>query len=268
MVEYKYKLNLNLKNKKVFISGSTKGIGYETARLFLDEGAQVIINGRTKSSVDDALSKLNNKNASGIVTDFLDDSQVEKLIDEIPDDIDILINNVGIFRGKNFFDETKEDWDDHFKVNLMSGVKLSKYFLPKMIKKNWGRIIFISSECSTLVPGDLLSYSVSKASVSVFSSGLAKLTKGSNVTVNTIVPGSTLSEGSEEFLTETAKRENKTKKEVEESFFKDVRESSLISRFLTVSEVANTILYFSSPLSSGTNGASIRVDGGSMGSII
>ena len=173
-----------------------------------------------------------------------------------------------MIRCKNFFDETSQDWDDHFKVNLMSGVKLSQYLLPKMIKKNWGRIIFISSECSTLVPSDLLSYSVSKASVSVFSSGLAKLTKGSNVTVNTIVPGSTLSEGSEEFLTETAKRENKTKEEVEKSFFKDVRESSLISRFLTVSEVANTILYFSSPLSSGTNGASIRVDGGSMGSII
>ena len=268
MVEYKYKLNLNLKNKKVFISGSTKGIGYEVARLFLEEGAIVIINGRTKYSVDNALSKLNNKNASGIITDFLDDSQVEKLIDEIPDDIDILINNVGIFRGKNFFDETSQDWDDHFKVNLMSGVKLSKYLLPKMINNNWGRIIFISSECSTLVPGDLLSYSVSKASVSVFSSGLAKLTKGSNVTVNTIVPGSTLSEGSEEFLTETAKRENKTKEELEKSFFRDVRESSLISRFLTVSEVANTILYLASPLSSGTNGASIRVDGGSMGSII
>ena len=141
-------------------------------------------------------------------------------------------------------------------------------FFLKWLKKNWGRIIFISSECSTLVPGDLLSYSVSKASVSVFSSGLAKLTKGSNVTVNTIVPGSTLSEGSEEFLTETAKRESKTKEEVEKSFFKDVRDSSLISRFLTVSEVANTILYLSSPLSSGTNGASIRVDGGSMGSII
>ena len=105
MVKIKDTLNLNLKNKKVFISGSTKGIGYETARLFLDEGAKVIINGRTKSSLDDALSKLNNKNASGIITDLIDDSQVEKLIHEIPDDIDILINNVGIFRGKNFFDE-------------------------------------------------------------------------------------------------------------------------------------------------------------------
>jgi NAD(P)-dependent dehydrogenase (short-subunit alcohol dehydrogenase family) len=150
----------------------------------------------------------------------------------------------------------------------MSGVKLCKHFLPNMLKKNWGRILFISSECSSLVPGDLLSYSVSKASVSVFSSGLAKLTKGSNVTVNTIVPGSTLSEGSKIFLEETAKRENKTIDQVEKKFFEDVRDSSLISRFLSVTEVANTILYFSSPIASGTNGASIRVDGGSMGSIL
>ena len=261
-------MNLNLEGKKVFISGSTKGIGFETARLFLNEGAKVIINGRTSKSVQDALGNLNNDSASGLVADFMDDPQVKTLIENIPNDIDILINNVGIFKSKDFNHETVEDWNYHFKVNLMSGVQLSKHFLPKMIKRDWGRIIFISSECATLVPSDLLSYSVSKASINVFSSGLAKLTKGSNVTVNTIVPGSTLSEGSEEFLTETAKRESKTKEEVEKSFFKDVRDSSLISRFLTVSEVANTILYLSSPLSSGTNGASIRVDGGSMGSII
>ena len=149
----------------------------------------------------------------------------------------------------------------------MSGVKLCKHFLPNMLKKNWGRILFISSECSSLVPGDLLSYSVSKASVSVFSSGLAKLTKGSNVTVNTIVPGSTLSEGSKVFLEQTAKRENKTIEEVESNFFKDVRPSSLLGRFAKVEEVASTIVYMSSPLASATNGASIRVDGGSMGSV-
>ena len=139
--------------------------------------------------------------------------------DKLPD-IDILVNNVGIFRGKNFYDETEKDWKDHIQVNLLGGVKLSKHFLPKMIKKNWGRIIFVSSECATLVPGDLLSYSVSKASVNVFSSGLAKLTKGTNVTVNTIIPGSTLSEGSKIFLKEAAKRENKTIEEVESNFFK------------------------------------------------
>ena len=261
-------MDLHLKGKKVFISGSTKGIGFETARLFLEEGATVIINGRTKKSVESALSSLNSDNVSGLVADFLKDSQVETLIDHIPNDIDILVNNVGIFRGKEFKDETVDDWNDHFKVNLMSGVQLSKHFLPEMIKRNWGRIIFISSECATLVPSDLLSYSVSKASINVFSSGLAKLTKGTNVTVNTIVPGSTLSEGSKKFLEETAKRENKTVEEVEKNFFKDVRSSSLLGRFAKVEEVASTIVYLCSAAASATNGASVRVDGGSMGSII
>ena len=261
-------MDLHLKGKKVFISGSTKGIGFETARLFLEEGATVIINGRTKKSVEAALSSLNSDNVSGLVADFLEDSQVETLIDQIPNDIDILVNNVGIFRGKEFKDETVDDWNDHFKVNLMSGVQLSKHFLPEMIKRNWGRIIFISSECATLVPSDLLSYSVSKASINVFSSGLAKLTKGTNVTVNTIVPGSTLSEGSKKFLEETAKRENRTVEEVEKNFFKDVRSSSLLGRFAKVEEVASTIVYLCSAAASATNGASVRVDGGSMGSII
>ena len=261
-------MDLHLKGKKVFISGSTKGIGFETARLFLEEGATVIINGRTKKSVESALSSLNSDNVSGLVADFLKDSQVETLIDHIPNDIDILVNNVGIFRGKEFKDETIDDWNDHFKVNLMSGVQLSKHFLPEMIKRDWGRIIFISSECATLVPSDLLSYSVSKASINVFSSGLAKLTKGTNVTINTVIPGSTLSEGSVKFLEETAKRENKTVEEVEKNFFKDVRSSSLLGRFARVEEVASTIVYLCSTVASATNGASVRVDGGSMGSII
>ena len=261
-------MDLHLKGKKVFISGSTKGIGFETARLFLEEGARVIINGRTKKSVESALSSLNSDNVSGLVADFLKDSHVETLIDHIPNDIDILVNNVGIFRGKEFKDETVDDWNDHFKVNLMSGVQLSKHFLPEMIKRNWGRIIFISSECATLVPSDLLSYSVSKASINVFSSGLAKLTKGTNVTINTVIPGSTLSEGSVKFLEETAKRENKTVEEVEKNFFKDVRSSSLLGRFARVEEVASTIVYLCSTVASATNGASVRVDGGSMGSII
>ena len=259
-------MDLKLKNKTVFISGSSKGIGFETAKLFLEEGATVIINGRTEESVKNALKKLNTPKVSGISADFIEDKQIDELIKKLPD-IDILVNNVGIFRGKNFYDETDKDWKDHIQVNLLGGVKLSKHFLPRMIKKNWGRIIFVSSECATLVPGDLLSYSVSKASVNVFSSGLAKLTKGTNVTVNTIIPGSTLSEGSKIFLEETAKRENKTIEEVESNFFKDVRPSSLLGRFAKVEEVASTIVYISSPLASATNGASVRVDGGSMGSV-
>ena len=259
-------MDLKLKNKTVFVSGSSKGIGFETAKLFLEEGATVIINGRTDKSVQNALKKLNTPKVSGIAADFIEDKQIDELIKKLPD-IDILVNNVGIFRGKNFYDETDKDWKDHIQVNLLGGVKLSKHFLQKMIKKNWGRIIFVSSECATLVPGDLLSYSVSKASVNVFSSGLAKLTKGTNVTVNTIIPGSTLSEGSKIFLKETAKRENKTIEEVESNFFKDVRPSSLLGRFAKVEEVASTIVYISSPLASATNGASVRVDGGSMGSV-
>ena len=259
-------MDLKLKNKTVFVSGSSKGIGFETAKLFLEEGATVIINGRTEESVKNALKKLNTPKVSGIAANFIADKQIDELIKKLPD-IDILVNNVGIFRGKNFYDETEKDWKDHIQVNLLGGVKLSKHFLPKMIKKNWGRIIFVSSECATLVPGDLLSYSVSKASVNVFSSGLAKLTKGTNVTVNTIIPGSTLSEGSKIFLKETAKRENKTIEEVESNFFKDVRPSSLLGRFAKVEEVASTIVYISSPLASATNGASVRVDGGSMGSV-
>ena len=149
-------MDLHLKGKKVFISGSTRGIGFETARLFLEEGATVIINGRTKKSVEAALSSLNSDNVSGLVADFLKDSQVETLIDQIPDDIDILVNNVGIFRGKEFKDENVDDWNDHFKVNLMSGVQLSKHFLPEMIKRNWGRIIFISSECDQIVNAAIL----------------------------------------------------------------------------------------------------------------
>jgi len=259
-------MDLKLNNKTVFISGSSKGIGFETAKLFLQEGSTVIINGRTEISVQKALERLNSPKASGIAADFIEDKQINELIKKLPH-IDILVNNVGIFRGKSFYDETDKDWKDHIQVNLLGGVKLSKHFLPKMIKQNWGRIIFLSSECATLVPGDLLSYSVSKASVNVFSSGLAKLTKGTNVTVNTIIPGSTLSEGSKIFLEETAKRENKTIEEVESNFFKDVRPSSLLGRFAKVEEVASTVVYMSSPLASATNGASIRVDGGSMGSI-
>ena len=259
-------MDLKLKNKTVFISGSSKGIGFQTAKLFLEEGATVIINGRTEESVQNALEKLNSPKDSCIDSIFIDEKHINDLIKRLPD-IDVFVNNVGIFRGKNFYDETDKDWNDHIQVNLLGGVKLSKHFLPKMINKNWGRIIFVSSECATLVPGDLLSYSVSKASVNVFSSGLAKLTKGTSVTVNTIIPGSTLSEGSKIFLEETAKRENKTVEEVESNFFKDVRPSSLLGRFARVEEVASTIVYISSPLASATNGASVRVDGGSMGSV-
>ena len=150
----------------------------------------------------------------------------------------------------------------------MSGVRLARHCLPNMLARNWGRIIFISSECATLVPADLIAYSMTKAAVLPISRGLAQLTKGTEVTVNTVIPGSTLSEGAQQFLTEVAQRENSTQQEVEADFFTTVRTSSLLQRFATVEEVASMVAYLVSPLAVATNGAAVKVDGGSMGGII
>ncbi len=264
-------MNLNLKNKTVFITGSTSGIGYATAKLFLKEGASVILNGRSQQSVDNSLDLLitefPNANISGIPTDFSKKEEITRLLKYLPP-IDILVNNVGIYKGTSFFEMPDEEWTEQFEVNVMSGVRLSRQLLPKMIAKNWGRIIFISSECATLVPEDLIAYSTTKTAMLAVSRGLAQLTKGTAVTVNTIIPGSTLSEGAESFLADVAEKEGKTVEQVEKEFFVNVRTSSLLQRFASVEEVANTIVYLSSPLAAATNGAAIKVDGGSMGGII
>ena len=267
----KQTMDLKLKNKTAFISGSTSGIGFAIARSLMEEGVHVYINGRTNSSVDEALGKLKKDFpaglANGIAADFSKLEEVEELISKLPP-LDILINNVGIFSSMSFFETTDEDWSRHFEVNVMSGVRLSRYFLPKMIDKNWGRILFISSECATLVPEDLLAYSVTKTALLSVSRGLAQLTRGTGVTVNTIMPGSTMSDGAVQFLEGVASRENKTKEQVEAEFFKNVRTSSLLERFASVEEVANTVTYMASPLSSATNGSTIKVDGGSIGGLL
>lgn len=264
-------MDLQLKGKIVFISGSTAGIGFCTAQTFLKEGATVYINGRTNSTVDKAVKLLKAKvpgaNVKGISADFSNRESVESLIQQLPN-IDILINNVGIYTSQSFFETTDEDWQRQYEVNVMSGVRLARFFLPKMLDKNWGRIIFISSECATLVPADLLAYSVTKAALLAVSRGLAQLTKGSKVTVNSVIPGSTMTEGAEQFLTNLANKENKSVAQAEKDFFQEVRTSSLLQRFASVEEIANSIVYFSSPLSGVTNGSAIKLDGGSMGGII
>ncbi len=264
-------MDLQLKNKTVFITGSTGGIGFATAKLFLQEGASVVINGRYQHSVDNAVKMLVTQfpdtKISGIPTDFAKKEEVAALITQLPA-IDILINNVGIYKGTSFYEMPDSEWYEQFEVNVMSGVRLSRQLLPKMIAKNWGRIIFISSECATLVPEDLIAYSTTKTAMLAISRGLAQMTKGTEVTVNTVVPGSTLSEGAEQFLADAAEKEGKTAKKVEEEFFTNVRTSSLLQRFASVEEVANTIVYLSSPLAAATNGAAIKVDGGSMGGIL
>ncbi len=264
-------MDLQLRDKIVFISGSTSGIGFCVAKTFLQEGAIVYINGRTEQSVAKAVDQLQidfpKENIKGIAADFSDAESIRQLIQQLPV-IDILINNVGIYASKSFFETTDKDWADHLEVNVMSGVRLSRYFLPKMLAKNWGRILFISSECATLVPADLIAYSTTKAAILAVSRGLAQLTKGTGVSVNTIIPGSTKTEGAEQFLSNLAKTENKTIPQVEADFFKEVRKSSLLQRFASVEEIAHTIVYFSSPLAAATNGAAIKLDGGSMGGIL
>ncbi|NJB71269.1 NAD(P)-dependent dehydrogenase (short-subunit alcohol dehydrogenase family) [Saonia flava] len=264
-------MDLKLEHKTAFISGSTSGIGFATAKSLLKERANVIINGRTQKGVDVAMEKLKsdfpNATILGLPADFGNPKDVQSLLKQLPK-VDILINNVGIYKSESFFETSDKDWYNQFEINVMSGVRLSKHCLPKMLDAKWGRILFISSECATLVPADMISYSMTKAAMLSISRGLAQLTKGTNVTVNTILPGSTLSEGAEQFLEEVAVNEDKTKKEVEKDFFTNVRTSSLIQRFAEVEEVANTITYLASPLSSATNGATIKVDGGSTGGIL
>lgn len=264
-------MDLQLKGKTVFISGSTAGIGFGTAKLFLQEGAEVYINGRSQASVAKAIAQLETEFPScqvkGLAADFSDVNAIQALITQLPE-IDILVNNVGIYRSQSFFDTTDKDWQHQHEVNVMSGIRLTRHFLPLMLDKNWGRVLFVSSECATLVPADLIAYSTTKAAILAISRGLAQLTKGTGVTVNTVIPGSTMTEGAEHFLANLALKENKSVDKAEEDFFKNIRTSSLIQRFAKVEEIASSIVYFSSPLAAATNGAAIKLEGGSTGGII
>ena len=264
-------MDLQLTNKTAFISGSTSGIGFAIAKALLAEGAVVIINGRSQKNIDSAVKQLKalvpNGKVSGIAVDFKNPAAMDVIKQKI-DQLDILINNVGIYVSKSFDKTTAEEWQEMFEVNLMSSVKLSKYFLPKMKAKNWGRIIFISSECAQLVPEDLIAYSATKAAIQALSRGLAQTTMGSNVSVNTLAPGSTLTESAQEYIKNQSIIEQRSEQDVADDFFKKVRTTSLLQRFIQPKEVADMAVFLASPLSSATNGAVIKVDGGSIPGIV
>ena len=264
-------MDLQLKHKTAFISGSTAGIGFAIAESLLKEGVKVIINGRSQSSVDDAVKSLQgiagNEFISGIAADFSKADEVNDLIDKLPE-IDILINNAGIFEPKAFEEISDDDWFRFFEVNVMSGIRLSRQLFPKMLKKNWGRIIFISSESAVFIPDEMIHYGMTKTAQLAVSRGLAELTQGTGVTVNSILPGPTKSKGVGVFIEDLAKNGNISIAEVEADFFKNMRPTSLLQRFLDVSEIANTVTFYVSPLASGTNGAAIRVEGGLVRSIL
>lgn len=264
-------MDLKIENKTAFISGSTAGIGLAIAKRLLNEHVKVIINGRTQENVDKVVAELKASdryyNITGIAADFSKKEEVDNLLAKLPH-IDILINNAGIFEPKPFVEIPDEDWYRFFEINVMSGVRLSRYFLPKMLEKNWGRIIFISSESAVFIPDEMIHYGMTKTAQIAVSRGLAELTKGSNVTVNSILPGPTRSKGVGTFIQDLSIAGKTTTEQVEFDFFKNMRPTSLLQRFATVEEVADTVAYYASSLASATNGASIRVEGGLIRSIL
>jgi NAD(P)-dependent dehydrogenase (short-subunit alcohol dehydrogenase family) len=264
-------MDLQLSDKVALVSGSTAGIGLAIATTLAEEGATVIVNGRTQERVNHALEILKqsvpNAKLQGIAADLGTKAGVELLLQQVPF-VNILVNNLGIYGSQAFEDISDEEWMNILEVNVMSGVRLSRHYLPLMLKKDWGRIIFISSESALNIPAEMIHYGVTKTAQVALSRGLAETTAGSNVTVNTVLPGPTRSEGVETFIEKLAKDQNISPEQVEEEFFTQMRPSSLIQRFAKTSEVAALVAFVASPVASAINGAALRVEGGVVRSIV
>jgi NAD(P)-dependent dehydrogenase (short-subunit alcohol dehydrogenase family) len=263
-------MDLQLSDKVALVSGSTAGIGLAIATTLAEEGATVIVNGRTQERVNHALEILQqsvpNAKLQGIAADLGTKAGVELLLQQVPF-VNILVNNLGIYGSQAFEDISDEEWMNILEVNVMSGVRLSRHYLPLMLKKDWGRIIFISSESALNIPAEMIHYGVTKTAQVALSRGLAETTAGSQVTVNTVLPGPTRSEGVETFIEKLAKDQNISPEQVEKEFFTKMRPSSLIQRFATTSEVAALVAFVASPVASAINGAALRVEGGVVRSI-
>jgi len=264
-------MDLQLKSKTAFISGSTQGIGYAIAKLLLSEGAIVVINGRTQQKLDDAVDRLKSEvpgaKVSGVIGDFADPNQVNRLISELPD-IDILINNVGIFELGDFQTTSDEVWTKFFEVNVMSGVRMSRALFPAMSAKNWGRIVFISSEAGINVPENMIHYGMTKTAMLAVSNGLSGLTRNTGVTVNTILGGPTYSDGVADTVKQISTAQNVSVEQMKEGLMKTLNPSSLLQRFIEPSEIASMVAYLCSNASAATNGSAIRVDGGVLSTLM
>jgi NAD(P)-dependent dehydrogenase (short-subunit alcohol dehydrogenase family) len=264
-------MDLQLTNKVALVSGSTAGIGLAIAIALAQEYATVIINGRTEDRVNAAIAQIKQKtpdaNLKGIVADLGTTDGADALFQQIPS-VDILVNNLGIYGAQAFAEISDDEWMKFLEVNVMSGVRISRYYLPKMLQQNWGRIIFISSESGINIPAEMIHYGVTKTAQLSLARGLAETTVGTNVTVNSVLPGPTRSEGVETFIQDLATDQNISPDQFEKEFFAKMRPSSLIQRFATTAEVAALVAYVASPLSSATNGAALRVDGGVVRSIL
>lgn len=264
-------MDLMLQDKTVLVTGSTAGIGYAIAELLAREGATVIVNGRSKERVDDAVKQLRARagqdKVTGIAADLATAAGCDALVAAAPH-VDVLVNNMGIFEPKAFPEISDGDWLRFFETNVMSGVRLARAYLPGMLKKNWGRIIFISSESGVQIPVEMIHYGMTKSAQLSVSRGLAEMTKGTGVTVNCVLPGPTASEGVATFVDKVAAEQGKSTDEMEREFFDFARPTSLLRRFIKVEEVASMVAYVASPLSAATNGAALRVDGGVVRSMV
>ena len=258
-------MNIDLKEKTALVTGSTSGIGHAIVKGLAVAGANVVVNGRTQGKVDTAVAAVAKaapgSKIAGVAADVSTAAGCDTLVEMLPD-VDILINNAGIFEPKGFFDIADDDWSRFFEVNVMSGVRLSRAYLPGMLKRNWGRIVFISSESALNIPKEMIHYGMSKTAQLAVSRGLAEMTRGTAVTVNSVLPGPTMSEGVETFIKDLAKHNGVSVEEATKQFFQQQRPTSLLQRFATVEEIANLVVYVASKQSSATNGAALRAEGG------
>jgi NAD(P)-dependent dehydrogenase (short-subunit alcohol dehydrogenase family) len=264
-------MDLQLKDKRALVSGSTAGIGLAIATALAHEGAAVVVNGRTPRRVAEAVGKITatapHARVSGVAADLGGAEGVAALLKEVPT-VDILVNNLGIFEPKPFADISDDDWRRFFEVNVLSGVRLSRAYLPGMLQRNWGRIVFMSSESGLQIPVEMIHYGMTKTAQLAVARGLAESVAGTGITVNAVLPGPTASEGVGQFVQDLARKEGKSAAQVEAEFFKTARPTSLIRRFATPEEVASLVAFVCSPLASATTGAALRADGGVVRSIV
>jgi NAD(P)-dependent dehydrogenase (short-subunit alcohol dehydrogenase family) len=258
-------MNLGLSGKRALVTGSTAGIGLAIATSLAREGADVMLNGRTSARVEEAVAYVRQHvigaEIRGVVADLGTADGARHVIDNLPD-LDVLVNNLGIYQSKPFEQITDEDWQRLLEVNVLSGVRLSRHYFPAMLRRNWGRVIFISSESAVQIPSEMIHYGVTKSAQVALARGLAELTAGTGVTVNSVLAGPTRSEGVEQFVAGLAKDRGVTEQQIEEEFFKTVRPTSLIRRFETPDEVAAVVTFLCGHNASGVNGAAIRAEGG------
>jgi NAD(P)-dependent dehydrogenase (short-subunit alcohol dehydrogenase family) len=262
---------VDLKGRKAVVTGSTAGIGRAIAEGLAQAGAAVVINGRGEERVAAALRDIRGMFPTADITGFAADLATEvgaAAFTTQAADADILVNNMGTAKPKPFLELTDADWREMFEINVMSGVRMTRHYLPEMTRRGWGRVVFISSESALAIPKEMIDYGMTKTAQLAIARGVAESVSGTGVTVNSILPGPTNSEILSNWMAATAQSQGITQEEAEQQFLKTMRPTTLINRFTTTKEVANMVVYVCSEQASGTTGAALRVDGGVLRQIV